>query len=237
MTRSSTLRSVTLGLAAVTLLAACGGAASTSATTTSAPSEAPAMSDDAMMSEAPAMNEAPAMSDDAGRSEHPATSGAPDVTAAPAMTDDPAAGALQGHPWATATLTDVTTGESFTIADLAGRTVFVEAMAIWCTNCRAQQARFTEAFGRIPDGTAEYVVLTIDPSETANELARYKADRGFAGRYAVAGKQVSKALEAAFGANVLNAPSVPLITISPAGDVQFSTGGESVDAIVKRAGT
>ena len=163
-------------------------------------------------------------------------SGEPMMSDEPAMSGEPASGMLDAHAWATATLTDVATGETFTIASLAGKPVFVEAMAIWCTNCRAQQGRFTEAFSRIPAGTAEYVVLTIDPSETADDLARYKADRGFTGHYAVAGKELSKALEAAFGPNVINAPSVPLIFISPSGEVTFSTGSESVDEIVAKAG-
>ncbi len=155
---------------------------------------------------------------------------------APHASDNPASAALASSPWATATLTDVATGEIFTIADLAGKPVFIEAMAIWCTNCRAQQARFTEAFGKMAPGTASYVVLTIDSSETADDLARYKADRGFAGRYAVAGKDVSKALEAEFGPNVLNAPSVPLIFVSAAGEVSFTTGPESVEKILENAG-
>jgi thiol-disulfide isomerase/thioredoxin len=232
MTRSSTIRSVALGLAATTLLAACGGA-----TVTSVPSETPGASDaPATMSDGPSMSELPAMSDAPAMSTSPGSTPAAAGSAAPLTTGDPAASLLAGHAWATATLTDVTTGESFTIADLAGRTVFVEAMAIWCSNCRAQQDRFTEAFRRLPAGSAEYVVLTVDPSETAKELARYKADRGFTGRYAVAGRSVSKALEAEFGANVLNPPSVPLITITTSGEVSFATGGESVEAIVERAG-
>jgi thiol-disulfide isomerase/thioredoxin len=168
-------------------------------------------------------------------SAEPAMSGDAMMSDEPLMSGEPVSGMLDAHAWATATLTDVATGETFTIASLAGKPVFVEAMAIWCTNCRAQQGRFTEAFGRIPPGTAEYVVLTIEPSETADELARYKADRGFTGRYAVAGKALSKALEAEFGSNVLNAPSVPLIFISPSGEVTFTTGAESVDEIVARA--
>jgi len=140
--------------------------------------------------------------------------------------------ALAAHPWAAATLTDVTTGEPFAIADLAGRTVFVEAMAIWCTNCRAQQGRFTEALAQVDPDRVAYVVLTVDPSETADDLARYKRSRGFTGTYAVAGKTVSAALRDEFGANVLNPPSVPLILISPTGEVSFGTGGESVDSII-----
>ncbi len=148
---------------------------------------------------------------------------------------NPAAAALAGKAWATAALTDVATGEQFSIADLAGKPVFVETMAIWCSNCRAQQDRFTRAFARLPAGSAEYVVLTVEPSETAKDLARYKAESGFAGRYVVAGKALSKALRDEFGTNVLNPPSVPVVFISPEGEVEFSTGSESVDEIVARA--
>jgi hypothetical protein len=109
-------------------------------------------------------------------------------------------------------------------------------MAIWCTNCRAQQGRFTEAFTKMAPGTASYVVLTVDPSETAEDLARYKENRGFTGRYVVAGKELSKALEAEFGANVLNPPSVPLVFIARDGSVSFSTGAEDVNAILDAAG-
>ena len=109
-------------------------------------------------------------------------------------------------------------------------------MAIWCTNCRAQQGRFTEAFGKMLPGIAEYVVLTIDPSETAEDLARYKAERGFTGRYAVAGKELAKVLEAEFGANVLNPPTVPLIFVAADGTVGFSSGPKDVETILGAAG-
>ncbi len=154
--------------------------------------------------------------------------------ASPAV--NPAAAALASKPWANAPLTDVETGETFTIAELAGRPLFIESMAIWCSNCRAQQGRFTEAFAQLAPGTAEYVVLTVDPSETAEDLARYKSERGFTGRYAVAGKELAKALDAEFGPNAINPPSVPVIFVSPTGEVEFSTGQESVEQIVEKAG-
>jgi hypothetical protein len=109
-------------------------------------------------------------------------------------------------------------------------------MAIWCSNCRAQQGRFADALARLDPDRVAYVVLTVDPGESADELARYKADRGFTGRYAVAGRDVAAALEAEFGPNVLNPPSVPLILVTPSGEVSFSTGGESADEIVSIAG-
>lgn len=232
MTKTPTARFAALALAATVLLAACSGGGAAASPT---PADAPAMSDAPAMTADPMQSDHPAMSDDPAMSEGPAMSDDPAMSDGPEMTGEPAAGPLDDEAWATATLTDVETGETFTIASLAGKPVFVEAMAIWCTNCRAQQGRFTEAFSRIPAGSAEYVVLTIDPSETADDLARYKADRGFTGRYAVAGKELSKALEAAFGPNVINAPSVPLIFITPSGEVTFSTGAESVDEIVAKA--
>jgi thiol-disulfide isomerase/thioredoxin len=164
----------------------------------------------------------------------PHDSMAPESIAPEGMAGDGRAAhdALASHSWATATLTDVSTGKTFTIADFAGRTVFVEAMAIWCTNCRAQQGRFRDALAQVDPARVAYVVLTVDPSERADELAAYRADRGFAGTYAVAGRDVSAALKDEFGAVVLSPPSVPLITISPEGEISFGTGGESVDAII-----
>jgi hypothetical protein len=52
----------------------------------------------------------------------------------------------------------------------------------------------------------------------------------------VAGREVSAALDAEFGANVLSPSSVPVIVIAPDGTVSFRTGPESPDEIVKLAG-
>jgi thiol-disulfide isomerase/thioredoxin len=218
--RTAAARWTAISLAGVLLLAACGGSAAT--TPSAGASAAPeSMAPESM---APESMAAESMA---------AESMAPESTEPSA---NPAAAALASKPWATATLTDVATGEAFTIADLAGKPIFIEAMAIWCSNCRAQQARFTEAFGKMLPGIASYVVVTVDPSETAEDLARYKAELGFTGSYAVAGKAVASALEAEFGASVLNPSSVPLIFVSATGEVSFSTGPESVEAILEAAG-
>ena len=216
-TRSTAARLAAISLAGALFLAACGG---------SQASAAPSMAPESMAPES--------MAPESLAPESLAPESLAPESLAPSA--NPASAALSSKPWATATLTDVATGETFTIAELAGKPVFVEAMAIWCSNCRAQQGRFTEAFGKLAPGTASYVVLTVDPSETAEDLARYKADRGFTGSYVVAGKELSKALEAEFGANVLNPPSVPLIFVAPDGTVTFTTGAEAVDHIVELAG-
>jgi thiol-disulfide isomerase/thioredoxin len=230
---------ITVALLATILVAACTG-----------PGAAPSSS-----AEPPKASDMTAQASMAPETMAPETSGpetmSPDMTAHASMApgsmvpagDDSAGSdasaardALASHPWATAMLTDVTSGQPFTIADFAGRTVFIESMAIWCTNCRAQQGRFTDALAQLDPDRVAYVVLTVDPSESADDLARYKQSREFAGVYAVAGRDVSAALKDEFGANVLNPPSVPLIRISPAGEITFGTGGESVDTIVAAVG-
>ncbi len=156
----------------------------------------------------------------------------PPPAASAAPSPSPAA-ALEA-PWATAELVDVATGEAFTIAGLlaAGRPVIVETMAIWCTNCLAQQKRIEEALERGEPGAAAYVVLTVDPAEDASKLARYREVNGFDGMYAVADREVARALAADFGDQVLNPPATPVVVISPSGRVTLTGyGPKSVDDI------
>ncbi len=229
MTRTMTMRWGALALLGAMTLAACGGS--------TAPPTDPAVTEPGAASMAPesmAPSEAASMAPESVAPASPASSDAATASMEPAT--NPAVAALASKPWANATLTDVETGETFTIGELAGKPLFIESMAIWCSNCRAQQGRFMEALGQVAPGTAEYVVLTVDPSETAEDLARYKAERGFTGRYAVAGKELARALEAEFGPNALNPPSVPVIFVSPTGEVEFSTGPESVEQIMEKVG-
>ncbi|KPK07150.1 MAG: hypothetical protein AMJ56_13680, partial [Anaerolineae bacterium SG8_19] len=51
------------------------------------------------------------------------------------MAGDEAVGADR-PAWQQLTLTNARTGETFTLADFGGQTVFVEPMATWCSNCR-----------------------------------------------------------------------------------------------------
>ncbi len=229
---NSAARATAIALAMVAALAGC----SASGPAGPVVSPAPVTSAAASPSSSSSMSPEPVGTAMASASPTSEVSTSPTAAPTPVATVAPAVAALDARAWARATLTDVTTGQPFTIASLAGRTIFVEAMAIWCTNCRAQQTRFTEALKRLDPAKVAYVVLTVDPAETAAALAKYKADRGFTGMYAVAGKEVSTALAADFGANALNPPTVPLVLITPTGVITFKTGGETVDQIVKLAG-
>ncbi len=180
----------------------------------------------------------PAASSPAGPSATPfaGASAGPAAGATAGPTADPATAAaraaIEARAWGAATLVDVETGAPFRIADFAGRTVFVESMAIWCTNCRAQQGRFREALAQLDPGEVAYVVLTVEQAETADALKAYKAQQGFTGMYAVAGREVAGALVADFGPNAINPPAVPLVLIRPDGTIEFRTGAESVEEIL-----
>ena len=173
------------------------------------------------------------------------TGGGPAASPASTATSGASAGASVGseggtttltQAWATADLTDVATGETFRIADLGGSVVIVETMAIWCTNCRAQQRDVQAALERLPADKVVYVVMDVDPNEDGASLAEYRVDNGFEGRYVVAGAEVARALAADFGDQFLNPPSTPMLVVGSDGMVTPTDfGHKSADEIVALA--
>jgi hypothetical protein len=149
----------------------------------------------------------------------------------PASTDVPAT--LRPSPtaelatWQTAVLRDVRSGEVLRIADLAGRLVVIEPMAIWCTNCRAQQDAAVDALVALGDGAVVYVSLDVDPNEIAPDLAAYADARGYGWHFAVASREVARSLAATFGDQVLSPPSTPKIIVAPTGEASVSYGFKS----------
>jgi hypothetical protein len=134
--------------------------------------------------------------------------------------------------WAQAELTDVATGERFRIADLAGRVVILEPMAIWCSKCFAQQGEVYSALEELKPERVAYVLLDVDPNETGPALADYRSRNGFTGTYAIAGLETARALAADFGDQVLNPPSTPMILIGTDGRVTFTEFGHKSSAVV-----
>lgn len=130
------------------------------------------------------------------------------------------------QPWATASLTDVRTGQAFQIADLVadGKVVFVEPMAIWCSSCRQQQRAAREALaGLDPDDTV-WIGLDVELSESAENLAEYADVNDFPFTYAVSNVDLSRALAAEFGDGVLSPPNVNVIVVGSDGSVDHMTG-------------
>jgi thiol-disulfide isomerase/thioredoxin len=179
----------------------------------------------------------PSPGNSAGPTAHP-TQTAPQ--APPSSPEAPSAstpGALLDRPWATATLTKVTTGESFRIADTvaSGKVVFLETMAIWCSNCRAQQIEATVAFGDGDVPRVEWVAVDVESSETADALARYREQNGFPFTYVIADADYARALVADFGEIVLSPPSVNIIVIGTDGRITHLRGHKSAGELRRLA--
>jgi thiol-disulfide isomerase/thioredoxin len=116
--------------------------------------------------------------------------------------------------WFGAELTDVNTGQGFTIAGLQGKVVLVETMAIWCSNCLQQQKEVKalhEAMGMNQDFVT--VVLDVDPNEKADSLKAYTARNGFGWIYAVAPRDVAREIGQIYGDQFLNPPSTPMLVV------------------------
>ena len=162
----------------------------------------------------------------------------PSNNAQPTPAGQPTAGVSFEQPWAVATLTDVTTGAQFRIADLAaeGKVVFIETMAIWCTNCRVQQEAATAAMAELDPSRVAWVALDVETSESADALARYRDQHGFPFRYAISDTNLSRALANEFGDVVLSPPSVNVIVLGTDGRVTHLVGHHSAADLVVIAG-
>ena len=171
----------------------------------------------------------------------PATPVATSPTPSGLPTEGPSASAARGpelaQAWATATLLDVTTGQPFRVADLvaSGKVVFLETMAIWCSNCRTQQVTATAAFDGLDPERVAWVAIDVESSETAEALAAYREQHGFPFTYAIADADYARALVADFGDVVLSPPSVNIIVVGTAGQVSHHRGQKSVEEIHRLA--
>ena len=194
-------------------------------TACSGPTGAPAVTAQAEKSAAPSAANRPS-----GSLTEPSTpAGSPGTPAStPAVVLDQA--------WADAQLVDASTGDSFRISDYAGSVIVVETMAIWCSSCLTQQRDVMSALASLPVDRVVYVVLDVDPNEDAAGLAAYREKHGFQGRYAVASKDVARALAAEFGDQFLNPPSTPMLVIGTDGTVTLTEfGHKNPDEIVALA--
>jgi thiol-disulfide isomerase/thioredoxin len=135
--------------------------------------------------------------------------------------------AAAADPLLAAELVDVRTGASFTLGELASdRPVLVETMAIWCTNCRAQQHEVVAAHG-----LADFhsVSIDVDPNERADDLATYAEREGFDWRFVLADAELATALRDRFSPAILNPPSMPKLLVN-AGEVEMIGLNEQLSA-------
>lgn len=135
--------------------------------------------------------------------------------------------------WQQIELTDARTGQTFTLADFEGRTVFVEPMATWCSNCRAQLNRVREVRQQLGEEDYAFIALSLETNLSNERLAQYTQDQNFDWTFAVMNNELLGLLADEFGRSITVAPSTPHFVIRPDGTfTDLSTGAKSVDELV-----
>ena len=232
----------TLFLLLALLLVACGGSNNTAEPMTedTAISANDAMTNDTTM-ENEAMNDE-AMADEAMHEETMADEAMDneamhdDMMDEEAMSDEAMGDEMMSDAaaWQNITLTNVRTGETFTLADFAGKTIFVEPMATWCTNCRRQLTNVSSARAQFGEDVV-FVALSVETNVSNDDLQAYTESTGFDWVFAVATPELLQELVALYGQTITNPPSTPHFIIRPDGSTtDLITGIEEVETIVSQ---
>jgi cytochrome oxidase Cu insertion factor (SCO1/SenC/PrrC family) len=201
-----------------------------------------AMADEAMMDKDEAMAEDEAMSDEAmaGKDEMSDEAMAEDeaMTDKEAMDDEAMADdeAMEVPAWFTTQLTDVNTGEAFSVADFQGKVVLVETMAVWCPFC-TQQQQHIQALAELLGERDDFVRLSldIDPNEAPDILKAHTERQGFDWRFAVAPPDMARDIGQLYGAQFLNPPATPVFIIDRHGEVHALPFGQKDSAALQAA--
>ena len=231
----------------ILLLAACGAPASApEPAMAEKPAEQGAMAESHAMSDTMAMTDTHAMTDSMMMTDTRAMTDSMMMTDTHAMTEtaadstmaDKSAAMPQDLPaWQTIALTDARTGATFTLADFAGKHVFIETMATWCPNCRQQLGNVKSAAARANAEQTVFVAISVETDLAPATLAQYADDNGFTWTFAVATPEMVQALAETFGQTIANPPATPHFILLPDGSHgDLVTGFESGDQILVNLG-
>ena len=137
------------------------------------------------------------------------------------MTEEPMSGdtMMETPTWYSVSLTNVNTGEAFTINDLKGKVVLIETMAVWCSNCYQQQTQVKilhENLGMRDDFVS--LGMDIDSNEDAAKLQEFVQKNKFDWMYSISPADVSREISSLYGPQFLNPPSTPMLIIDRHGE-------------------
>jgi hypothetical protein len=162
----------------------------------------------------------------------PAPTAAPTVDATSRATEPSTA----APAWLGVELTEVTSGEKFTIGGFEGKVVLVENMAQWCSICRQQGdevKKLHQALG--PDSGLVTVSLDIDLAESVTGLRKYVVSRGYDWRFAVATKELGAAMGNLYGPNFLSPSLAPMLIVDKSGGVHPLQTGLKPASLLRKA--
>jgi thiol-disulfide isomerase/thioredoxin len=143
--------------------------------------------------------------------------------------------------WMEIELVDVATGETFTIADFLGKTILVEPMATWCSNCRRQMTETTKLIKQLTEAEDErleqyvFLGLSIETNLKPSDLKTYAERNNFALTFAVMDEEMLRALVEQFGRSIANPPSSPSFIIRADGTfTEIETGIQTAEQILAK---
>ena len=137
--------------------------------------------------------------------------------------------------WQTLVLTNVHTGQPFTLSDFPGKTVFVEPMATWCSNCRRQLTNVLDAKQQLASDDVIFVALSVETNIGDGDLANYANAAGFDWHFAVMTPEILRELVDEFGQAITNPPATPHFIIHPDSTfTELATGIEPAGQIISQ---
>ncbi|MEZ4613564.1 MAG: hypothetical protein R2838_25545, partial [Caldilineaceae bacterium] len=130
-------------------------------------------------------------------------------------------------------------GDEFTVADFAGKTIFVEPFATWCSNCRRQLGTVDGLRAQSGDDVV-FLALSVETNVGNEALANYAAQTGYGLTFAAMPPEMLQLLVDAYGQSITNPPATPHFVIAPDGtSSELFTGFQSaadIQAIFAAAG-
>lgn len=102
--------------------------------------------------------------------------------------------------WITTSMTNVATGERFTIKDLTelGKPVIIHSFAIWCPGCSMQLLESTKLQTAYPDSYT-VVALDVDPNDNLDKVKRHQESNKFKGIFTATPTDATRSLINAYG--------------------------------------
>ena len=118
--------------------------------------------------------------------------------------------------WQETTLEDVTTDETFSIAEL-DRPVVIHTFATFCPTCNSHQDGVSEEYDDVRDEIV-FLDLAIEGANDADDVRAHAEDNGHDWRFALAADSFTSALIEEFGQSVAVHAQSPLIVVCPDGE-------------------
>jgi cytochrome oxidase Cu insertion factor (SCO1/SenC/PrrC family) len=144
-----------------------------------------------------------------------------------------AAPASERPAWLDLPLTDARTGASFSLGSFAGKTVYVEPMATWCTTCPIQLDIVRDVQAQVDPDRYVFIALSVETDLASGDLAAYADQKQWPWMFAVMSPELLQQLSGTYGLTVANPPSTPHFVIDPDGTAsELSTGIHPVQDII-----